>query len=225
MSLCGFCVSVLNNPLLVPPKGEEQHRGTEDTELHRGKCLNYDFNVISMMKRIRDMRYAICDVNPKDSNVYRKMACRLTCDSFGVEYRDGRPYSINIRPLRGHGVVGDGNVETHNNVETHGRASLRHRCPPSPPPPVIAGYDPQSHCFREIAGQARNDGMARRANRPNHGSHDLRIGRSGRTRMTQMAQIYFIFGTSSCLHILLHRLSSISLCLGTAVVFFAAGLK
>ncbi|MCL2041059.1 MAG: hypothetical protein FWG84_03345 [Bacteroidales bacterium] len=135
----------------------------------------------------------------------------------GVEYRDGSPYSINIRPLRGHGVVGDGNVET-----LHA-TSLRHHRPT--PPPVIAGYDPQSHCFREIAGQARNDGMARRANRPNHGSHDLRIGRSGRTRMTQMAQIYFIFGTSSCLHILLHRLSSISLCLGTAVVFFAAGLK
>jgi len=46
-------------------------------------------------------------MNPKDSNVYRTPACRLTYDSFGVEYRDGRPCSINIRPLRGHAVVGD----------------------------------------------------------------------------------------------------------------------
>jgi len=135
------------------------------------------------MNRIRDMRYAICDVNPKDSNVYRKMACRLTCDSFGVEYRDGRPYSINIRPLRGHGVVGDGNVETHNNVETHGRASLRHRCPPSPPPPVIAGYDPQSRCLREIAGQARNDGMARWNGTRRVGNGDGNVETHGRASL------------------------------------------
>ena len=44
-------------------------------------------------------------MNPKDSNVYRKRACRFPYDSSGVEYRDGRPYSINIRPLRGHAVA------------------------------------------------------------------------------------------------------------------------
>jgi len=54
------------------------------------------------------------------------MASRLPYDSFGVEYRDGRPYSINIRPLRGHAVVGViGNVVGDGNVETRHATSLR----------------------------------------------------------------------------------------------------
>ncbi|MCL2041408.1 MAG: hypothetical protein FWG84_05140 [Bacteroidales bacterium] len=65
-----------------------------------GVCLNDDFKMISLINMVEKM-------NPKDSNVYRTPACRLTYDSFGVEYRDGRPCSINIRPLRGHAVVGD----------------------------------------------------------------------------------------------------------------------
>ncbi|MCL2040843.1 MAG: S8 family serine peptidase [Bacteroidales bacterium] len=36
VNLCVPCVSVLKNPLFVPPKGEKQHRDTECTELHRG---------------------------------------------------------------------------------------------------------------------------------------------------------------------------------------------
>ena len=79
-----------------PQKGKRKGRYfLKDTEFHRENRLNCDFSVISVMNMIGKM-------NPTDSNVYREMTSRLTYDSSGVEYRDGRSYSINMRPLRGH---------------------------------------------------------------------------------------------------------------------------